>query len=369
MCARCFAYDNFMILSYFSTKIKLIHTNLLNILEISALPYTLQLKKPFKIAAGIRSYTNIILVEITQEGMTGFGEASLPPYLEETPESVLNFINNIKLKKIQSPDDIANLLKEVDNSVPGNNAAKASIDIALHDLKGKLLNKSLTDFLNLKYDDSKSSSMTIGINDLESVIKDIEQAREFDYLKIKLGSKYDKDVVNYLTRVYKKKFCIDVNRGWTNKYFALEMLKMLKDSSCIYIEQPFETSMIRETMWLSDQSSLPIIADESVKRLSDIKNADGVFHGINIKLMKSTGIYEANKMIEEGRNKNMKIVLGSMTETSCAQSAAAHLCSLVDWVDLDSAFLTANDCFNGMEVVEGKIKIKKELPGIGALKL
>jgi L-Ala-D/L-Glu epimerase len=336
--------------------------------DFSAKPYTILLKKPFKIASGTRSSTPIVLVEIKHENQTGYGEASLPPYLGESQESVLNFYEKINFKSIKSLEDINGLLYFIDEVSSANNAAKAAIDIALHDLIAKIKNLTLAEFLKVKNSEQKPTSITIGLNDASSVLEEVKKAEEFDYVKIKMGSKYDKEVAEHLAKFSTKKFCIDINRGWTNKYFALEILKILEGNNLLYLEQPFDTNMIKETIWLSDRSPVPIIADESVKRLSDIKDAEGIYHGINIKLMKSTGLNEALKMIELAKKKEMKIVLGSMTETSCAQSAAAQISSLADWVDLDSQFLISNDCFDGVKIVDGKIIVKKELPGIAAIK-
>jgi L-Ala-D/L-Glu epimerase len=144
------------------------------------------------------------------------------------------------------------------------------------------------------------------------------------------------------------------------------MLHWLKERGVIMVEQPMPKERIDDLAWLTDRSPLPIIGDEGVQRLADVKGAVGVYHGINIKLMKSTGMREAQKMLTLARSLGMKVMLGCMTETSCAISAASHLSPMVDWADLDGALLIKNDIFDGTKIVDGKVTLM-DRPGIGVL--
>ncbi|HET6244403.1 MAG: dipeptide epimerase [Bacteroidetes bacterium] len=327
------------------------------------------LKYPFTLSMGSRTSTPIILTEIEHNGLIGFGEASLPPYLGETQKSVIDFLKKINFSNLIDPLNIADFIIYIDKLDPGNTAAKASIDIALHDLKGKLLKKNCSEFLNLPNNEYPVSSYTIGIDSLEKTKNKIAEAKDFNFFKIKLGSNYDKEIIETVIKNTDKPFAVDVNQGWKNKYSALDFVKMLEDYNCTYIEQPLPKEMIKETRWLADRSSVPIIADEAVQRINDINNADGIYHGINIKLMKCTGLNEALKMIELGREKQMKIIIGSMTETSCGIAAASHISTLADWADLDSSYLITNDLFEGIKIANGCIIPKKNKPGIGIEKL
>jgi L-alanine-DL-glutamate epimerase-like enolase superfamily enzyme len=149
---------------------------------------------------------------------------------------------------------------------------------------------------------------------------------------------------------------------------ALDMLHWLKERNVVMVEQPLPKEQVDDLAWLTERSPLPIIGDEGVQRLADIPKAKGVYHGINIKLMKCTGMREAHKMIVLARSLGMKVMLGCMTETSCAISAASHLSPMVDWADLDGALLISNDVFDGTRVVNGKVTLS-ERPGIGVQKL
>ena len=144
--------------------------------------------------------------------------------------------------------------------------------------------------------------------------------------------------------------------------------RWLKDRNVKYIEQPLPREQVEDLAWLTERSPLPILADEGFQRLPDMKKIQGVYNGVVIKLMKSTGMREAHKMVLLARALGMKIMLGCMTETSCGVSAASHLSPMVDWADLDGNLLIKNDVFDGMKVVDGRVTLP-ERPGIGVVKL
>ncbi len=334
-------------------------------MKISWFPFTLQFRHQFTVATFSRTTTPIVIVKLEHHGETGYGEASMPPYLGESQDSVISFLSKINFLKLQDPFNTEEILRYIDQLQTGNNAAKAAVDIALHDLQGKLLKKRTIDILNIK-ENSALSSFTIGIDSIEKMVEKVEEAIKYDFkiLKIKAGTKQDKEIISAIYKQSGKVFSIDVNQGWDCKEEALETAFMLKEMGCLFIEQPFKKESIRESAWLSERSPLPIIADESVKRLADLYQAKDVFHGVNIKLMKSTGIQEALKMIDSARSFKMKVVIGCMSESSCAISAAAILSPLADWVDLDGPYLITNDPFNGMEIKAGAVSLKNTT-GIG----
>jgi hypothetical protein len=292
----------------------------------------------------------------------------MPPYLGENVETASQFLNQVKLPDITSITDIPDILRKVDLITLGNTAAKASVDIALHDWIGKVEMKPLYTLWGLNPTLNPFTSFTIGIDTPDIIIEKTKQAVEFKILKVKLGSLDDKEIIQAIRSVSKQPLFIDANQGWTNKEQALRMIEWLADQNVLLIEQPMPKSQKEDMAWLKERSSLPLIADESVQRLSDIKAVAALFHGINIKLMKCTGLNEARAMITEARNLGLKIMLGCMTETSCAISAAAQIASLVDWCDLDGALLIKNDPFKGAYLNNGSI-IATDLPGLGLVKV
>lgn len=337
-------------------------------LKLSFKPYTLELKHVFTIATSSRSTTPVVLTEIEYEGVTGYGEASMPPYLGESHQTVTEFLSKVDLSSFSNPFELETILAYVDSIAPGNPAAKASVDIALHDLIGKLMNQPLYNIWGFNKNKTPNTSYTIGIDKPDVVRQKTKEASEFKILKVKLGRDTDKEMIEAIRSVTDTPLCVDVNQGWKDKQFALDMIHWLKERNTVFVEQPMPKTQVDDNAWLTEHSPLPTIGDEAVQRLPDVKKAHGVYSGINIKLMKSTGLREAHKMLTLARALDMKVMLGCMTETSCAISAASQLSPMVDWADLDGALLIGNDVYEGTKVVNGKV-ILSDLPGIGIRKI
>ncbi|GGH02632.1 muconate cycloisomerase [Parapedobacter pyrenivorans] len=329
-------------------------------------PYTLELKHTFTIASGSRSTTPIVLTELEFEGVTGYGEASMPPYLGESHESVLAFLDHVDLSGFADPFLTADILEYIDTIAQKNTAAKAALDIALHDLLGKIMHQPWHRIWGYNPADTPNTSFTIGIDTPDVVRQKVREAEPYKLLKVKLGLDTDKMMIDTIREVTDKPLCVDVNQGWKRRGEALEMAHWLADRGVLFLEQPMSKDQPDDNAWLTERSPIPTIGDEAVQRLDDVRKAFGVYHGINIKLMKCTGMREANQMAVLARALGMKVMLGCMTETSCAISAAAQLSPIADWADLDGALLTTNDIYRGMEVVNGKVALPAR-PGIGII--
>jgi len=330
-------------------------------------PYTLQLEHVFTIAVNSRSTTPVILTEIEYEGISGYGEASMPPYLGESQQTAAAFLSKVDLGQFNDPFEMDDILSYVDSIAERNTAAKASVDIALHDLVGKLLNKSWHQIWGFNKDKAPYTDFTKGIDTPEVVKQKVEEAKAYNVLKIKLGRDDDKDMVEAIRSVTNKKLRVDANQGWKDKHYALDMINWLEERDIDLIEQPMPKGQVDDIAWLTERSPLPIIGDESIQRIPDVIKAHGVFSGINIKLMKCTGMREANKMLLLARSLGMKVMIGCMTETSCGISAASQLSPMVDWADLDGNLLITNDPFKGTKVTEGGKLILSGTPGIGLI--
>jgi L-alanine-DL-glutamate epimerase-like enolase superfamily enzyme len=248
--------------------------------------------------------------------------------------------------------------------MPGNCAAKASVDIALHDLVGKIMGQPWYKIWGFDSADTPSTSFTIGIDTPEVVIQKVKEAAPYNILKVKLGQSTDKEMINTIRSVTDKPLCVDVNQGWNDKDKALEMIYWLKEKGVVFVEQPMPKTAIDDMAWLTSHSPLPTVADEALQRLPDVMKAHGIYSGINIKLMKCTGMREAHQMLTLAKSLGMKVMIGCMTETSCAVSAGAQLSPKADWADLDGNLLISNDPYSGMQVVDGKVTLIDK-PGIG----
>lgn len=334
-------------------------------MQLSFKSYDLQLRHVFTIANSSRTTTPVVLTEITYDGITGYGEASLPPYLGETQASVIEFLKKVNLEQFSSPFELEDILIYVDKITENNTAAKASIDIALHDLVGKIMGQPWYKIWGLDKGKTPSTTFTIGI-DTEEVVKQKtrEAAPLYNILKVKLGRDNDKQMIEAIRTVTDKPIAIDANQGWKDKHYALDMINWLKERGIVMIEQPMPKYNLDDAAWVTERSPLPVFADESFQRLQDVLRLKGAFTGVNIKLMKCTGMREAQKILTVARAANMKVMIGCMTETSCAISAATQLSPAVDWADLDGNLLISNDCFKGATVINGKLHLEDK-PGIG----
>ena len=337
-------------------------------LNLSYKPYELTLRHAFNLAKSSRTTTPDVLVQLEYDGIIGYGEASMPPYLGESIKSVCEFLSKVDLSQFSDPFRMEEILEYVDNIAPDNRAAKASIDIALHDLLGKIMGQPWYKIWGLSPEKAPNTSFTIGIDTAEVVRQKVDEAAPYKVLKVKMGLDNDKELVEIIRSKTDRPICVDANQGWTDKEKALEMCEWLAERNCLFVEQPFPKEMIDETVWLRERSPLPLIADEFLQRLSDVARAREAYDGINIKLMKCTGMHEAYKMAVLARGFGMRVMLGCMTETSCAISAAAQLAPMVDWADLDGNLLISNDCFDGMKIVDGKVTLTDK-PGIGCTPL
>jgi L-alanine-DL-glutamate epimerase-like enolase superfamily enzyme len=337
-------------------------------LSLKFVPYDLQLKHTFTLANSSRNNTPDILTRLEFDGVAGYGEASMPPYLGESIETASRFLSSVDLSGFTDPFRMEDILSYVDSVMPGNTAAKASVDIALHDLTGKILGQPWYKIWGFNPENTPYTSFTIGIDTPEVVRRKVDEAAPYKILKVKLGLETDRQMIETIRSVTDRPICVDVNQGWTDRVKALEMIHWLKEKGVVLVEQPLSKTAVDDIAWITMNSPLPIIADEAVQRLPDIMNIKGAYNGINIKLMKCTGMREAHKMLTLARSLGMKVMIGCMTETSCAISAAAQLAPEADWADLDGNLLISNDPFSGMQVVDGKVTLNDK-PGNGIKEL
>ncbi len=334
-------------------------------MKLSWTPYDLQLNHTFTISGFSRTTTPVVLAKIEYDGLEGYGEASLPPYLGETQASVIDFLKKVDLSVFTPSGHIEEIMSYLDSIAEGNTAAKAAVDIALHDLVGKIEGAPWYKIWGLDKYNVPDTTFTIGIDNDEVVREKIREALgRFNILKVKVGGPDDKRMIEAIRSVTGLPLAVDANQGWKDRHEALDMIFWMKEKGVVMVEQPMPKQDLDNIARLTEESPLPVFADESVQRLSDVERLKGVFSGINIKLMKCTGMHEAWKMRGLAYSLGMKVMMGCMTETSCAISAASQLYAGMDFADLDGALLIGNDCFEGATLENGKI-IAPDRPGIG----
>lgn len=334
-------------------------------MRLSFEPYELQLRHTFTVASYSRKTTPDVQVKIEYDGFTGYGEASMPPYLGQSVETVTKFLQKVNLEQFKDPFQTDDILTYLDGIGEGDTAAKAAVDIALHDLVGKLMGEPWYRIWGLNPGKTPNTTFTIGI-DAPDVVREktTECADKFKILKVKVGLDNDEQMIRAIREVTDLPVAVDANQGWKDREKALDEIFWLKEHGVVMVEQPMPKERLDDNAWLTERSPVPIFADEAIQRLKDIPSIKGAYAGINIKLMKCTGMREAWKMLNYARAEGMKVMVGCMTETSCAVSAAAQLSPAVDFADLDGNLLISNDRFEGMTVVDGKITLP-DRPGIG----
>ena len=310
-------------------------------MRLSFEPYELQLRHTFTVASYSRKTTPDVQVKVTK------------------------FLQKVNLEQFKDPFQTDDILTYVDGIGEGDTAAKAAVDIALHDLVGKLMGEPWYRIWGLNPGKAPNTTFTIGI-DAPDVVREktTECADKFKILKVKVGLDNDEQMIRAIREVTDLPVAVDANQGWKDREKALDEIFWLKEHGVVMVEQPMPKERLDDNAWLTERSPVPIFADEAIQRLKDIPSIRGAYAGINIKLMKCTGMREAWKMLNYARAEGMKVMVGCMTETSCAVSAAAQLSPAVDFADLDGNLLISNDRFEGMTVVDGKITLP-DRPGIG----
>ncbi|MFD0795349.1 dipeptide epimerase [Mucilaginibacter litoreus] len=333
-------------------------------MQLTYQPYNLLLKHPFTIAKFSRTSTPLMLVQIEHEGQIGYGEASMVPYMGESHESAAAYLNKVDVKRITYPFDYAEISNYLDSIETGNPAIKAAIDIALHDLEGKLRGMPCWQLLGTNPVVMPVTSYTIGIDTKDIVIQKLHEVPDVKVIKVKLGRDTDRELIQTIRAITDKPLYADANQGWTDLRKTLDHIHWLHEQGVQLIEQPMIKADIDGNAWLTERSPIPIIADEAVQRLPDVEKAKGVYHGINIKLMKSAGMHEAKQMIDRARSLGLKVLIGCMSETSCATLAAAALAPQCDWADLDGPLLTSNNPYSMPDFADGKWQLSNK-PGFG----
>lgn len=337
-------------------------------LQLSFRPVLLELRHPFRLATGMRTHTNDVLTEIRLGGLTGCGEAAMPPYYGENHDTAAAFLSKAKevLQHYGADFSIAEIMAKIDALAPGNHAAKASVDIALHDLQGKMENRPVWQRYGVNPETMPPTSFTLGIDTPEMLREKMAESAGFPVIKVKLGSDDDRAIIRTVREASDKPIYADANQGWKNREEALDLIHWLAGQNVLLVEQPIPKDDLAAAAWLAERSPLPLIADESFQRLADLDRVAGSFHGVNVKLMKCTGLCEGFRAVRAAREKGMKIMIGCMTETSCGILAAAALAPLCDFADIDGCWLIRNNPFEMPALADGKIRLSAR-PGLGLI--
>jgi L-Ala-D/L-Glu epimerase len=330
-------------------------------MQLTARVVTLRLAETFVIAREASDTADVVQVELAHEGVTGRGEAAPIDRYGESCTSGLAWLE--EAGGVLGDDPFA--LEEIESRLPpGENAARAALDGALHDLQGKLLGVPVWRLLGLPRT-GPPTSWTVWLGDPDDMARRAEKAAaRFKRLKLKLGGGDGLDVerVRAVRGITELPLMVDVNEWWSLDE-ALDALPQLAELGVEYCEQPLRAGA-EEGQTLRDRSPLPVFVDEDCHRLDSVAACAEVAHGINIKLAKSGGIREAVRMAHAARALGLGVMLGCMVESGLAIAAGCVVAPLCDHVDLDGNLLLAEDPSPGVVFVDG-VQVPADAPGLG----
>jgi len=333
-------------------------------IKLKYYPYDLKFSEVFAVSSNARTSTEVIYVELECQGNTGYGEASFPPYMKEKRDDNLLYLSKLNFEAFNSPFQLHEIYHYLDNISEENTPAKAAIDIALHDLMGKVSGLPIYKLLGLESNKNIYTSFTIGIGEDDFILRQLNKAKEFKTIKVKLSgdTSYNKHAIEFIQSHSTQSIGVDFNGGLPNQDIAIAMINWLANKNISYIEQPLPVALEKDYIFLKAESPLDIYGDESIQNVKDIIYKRELFDGVNLKLMKCGGISKAYEQATVAQSLGLKTMLGCMAEGSCAVSAAANLASMFDRVDLDGHLMMANDLFEGVIIVGGELRIRRLKP-------
>jgi len=332
-------------------------------MNIRQTPFQLKLVNPFGISRSTRTVNDVVIIRIED----GWGESSPVKFYKEDVSTVTETLEKIAALDLPDLDYVEDVMDAIDVAIPGNQSAKAAVDMALHDRLAKRLGVPLYKLFGRAPDRKMVTSFTIGIDTMDEMLRKVDDAKNYAILKIKLGRDLDHDieVMREIRRaVGDKTVRVDANGGWTLEQ-AQKALPVMMDLGVEYVEQPLYKGNHAELRELKKTAPLPIFVDEDSMINADLPLLADAVDGINIKLMKSGGLVEARRMVATARAFGFQVMLGCMIESGCAIAAAAHLAPHCDFLDLDGNLLISNDPFTGVTCDPDGTLHLPDAPGLG----
>jgi L-alanine-DL-glutamate epimerase-like enolase superfamily enzyme len=333
-------------------------------LQLKYKTYELPFQYPFTISGGrTKTHQPTFIVELTLGPFKGYGEAPAITYYNITTDQMVADLERKKMfvEKFAFTDP-GRFWHYCHHLFPADPFLVCALDMAGWDLYGKITGKPLYQLWSTQWKNDALTDYTIGIDSIDKMISKMKEKPSPIY-KIKLGTANDIQIIEALRKETSAVFRVDANAGWTLEE-ALIIIPGLKELGVEFIEQPLAKDNWEGMKVLYQQSSLPLIADESCVFESDVEKCKDHFHGINIKLTKCSGPTPALRMIQKARELDLKVMMGSMNESSIGSAAIAHFLPQLDFVDADGPLLLAEDLATGLEIENGKISVSNK-PGLG----
>ena len=332
-------------------------------LQVKLKKYVLQLKHTFTISRESHDTQDTLIVSLSKNGETGYGEATSNPYYRITFESMQKEIEAIKAEiqnfPFEAPEEFHQFLLNKGLS----SFAICALDLAAHDLYGKLKAAPLYKLWGTSIENYPITNFTIGLDKIDVMVKKMLE-KPWPIYKIKLGTQDDLKLVEELRKHTSAVFRVDANCAWSVAQ-TIEYSGKLKELGVEFLEQPLRADDRTGLKKVMEESDLPIIADESCIVEEDVAKCAGIVDGINIKLTKCGGLTPALRMIKEAKRSNLKVMVGCMTESSVGISAIAQLLPQLDYVDMDGAMLLKKDIASGVVITNDAQVIFPKLNGSG----
>jgi len=325
--------------------------------------YKLEFRHPFTISKGTKTHQPTLIVELEHRGLKGYGEAPAITYYHIPVEKMIYDLET-KRKAIEgfAITDPQRYWHYLHHLLPDNPFLVCALDMAGWDLFGKMRQLPLHQLWKLDPGKGPQTDFTIGIDTVDNMVKKMRE-KPWPIYKIKLGTPDDLAIMEALRRQTDAVFRVDANAGWTLEE-ALQKIPRLAELGVEFVEQPLAKDDWAGMKRLYGESVLPLIADESCVHEGDVETCAGHFHGINIKLTKCSGITPARRMIGKARSLGMKVMVGSMNESTVGSAAIAHLLPELDYVDMDGPLLLKEDVATGLEFSAAGVHLPTR-PGLG----
>ena len=333
-------------------------------MKLSYQVFDLPLKHTFTIAHQSRDVQDTLIVKLEEDGIYGLGESTTNPFYGITIQNMSarleEFRHMVESRKWETPEQLWELGRGVFRNNP---FAQCALDLAAWDFFTKKQGKKLYEYLGLDPSKMPITNFTIGIDTVEKMVAKMKEV-DWPIYKIKLGTENDLEIVRELRKHTNSVFRIDANCAWTAEQ-AIRYSEELADLGVEFMEQPLGKDDLEGMKEVFKHSKLPVMADESCIVESDVKKCHGLFHAINVKLVKAGGITPGLRMIQEAKSLGMKTMVGCMTESSVGITAIAHIAPLLDYVDMDGAMLLAEDIAKGVVITPDSVTFPAG-NGIGA---
>ncbi|GAB3818082.1 dipeptide epimerase [Pontibacter rugosus] len=333
-------------------------------MKLTIRSFDLPLKHTFTISYDSRDVQPTMIVELQQGPYKGYGEATSNPYYGFTIESMTQALEQLREKieatELENPEAFWAAMQP---HLKDNPFALCALDMAANDLFGKMNGQPLYKMWGLNTDHVPLTDYTIGIDTVENMVRKLKEM-PWPLYKIKLGTKDDVAIIKELRKHTDAVFRVDANGAWGVEE-TIENARQLKPLNVEFVEQPMRADDLEGMKQVYLHSVLPLIADESCITESDVAKCHGLFHGVNVKLVKCGGLTPARRMIKQARELGMKVMVGCMTESTVGISAIAQLLPMLDYVDMDGALLLREDIAQGVTIDFGKVKYSKD-NGTGA---